>query len=210
MRNAYIRVLAASFFMMRLYNYSDSKDNALAERIYAENLDHSLKKWIDLINNPNTIGQYNSELKLLVNQSTVSPFQKLDGSINTFYLVFTSGLGHRTIYVNEEVIEPDFIADLKYRTTEEGGRRGYAASGYRPHVKFPFSNNLTTGEQIFWGKDKIFPGESVRAQIRILDHVTFKNALSSGMAFEFCEGPHIIGTGEIVEVINMVLKKASR
>jgi hypothetical protein len=160
-----------------------------------------------MINDSNKIGQYNAELKSLVNQSEVSSFQKLEGSKNTFYLVFTSQLGHRTIYIKDEDIEPDFIADLEYRTTENGGRSGYAASGYRPHIKFPFSDNMTTGEQVFWDKDKVFPGESVRAQIRILDHVTFKNALSSGMTFEFREGPRIIGIGEVVEVTNMVLKK---
>jgi hypothetical protein len=195
--------------MLRLFEYSDTKNNTWSEIVYAENLESSLKKWIALINAPNRTGQYNAALKSLVNQSKISPFRKLEGSKSTFYLVFTSGLGHRTIYVKDNDIEPDFIADIEYRTTENGGRRGYAASGYRPHIKFPFSHNQTSGEQIFWDKDKVFPGEHVRAQVRILDHVTFKNALSNGMTFEFGEGPFVFGTGEILEVLNIKLKKNS-
>jgi len=84
------------------------------------------------------------------------------------------------------------------------------ASGYRPHIRFPFSKNLTSGEQIFWDRDIVFPGETVRAQIRILDHKTFKNALHEGIEFEFCEGANVVGTGLIVEVRNDELKKASR
>ncbi|HMR56752.1 MAG TPA: hypothetical protein PKC10_05495 [Cyclobacteriaceae bacterium] len=195
---------------MKLFKYSDSKDFTWPDRIYADSLDNSLLKWIDLLNDPNTKGQYNEELKSLVNQSKVPPFQKLRGSCNTFYLVFISEVGPRTIYVNEDEILPDFIADLEYLTTENGGRQGYAFSGYRPHVKFPFSQNMTSGEQVFWDRDKVYPGEKIRAQIRILDHVTFKHALSDDMTFEFCEGPRIIGLGKIVEVTNEELKKASR
>jgi hypothetical protein len=69
---------------------------------------------------------------------------------------------------------------------------------------------MTSGEQIFWDRDIVFPGEAVRAQMRILDHETFKNALYDGIEFEFCEGANVIGTGKIVEVRNDDLKKASR
>ena len=53
-------------------------------------------------------------------------------------------------YVNKKInIEPSFIAILKYRTAEEGGRKTFANSGYRPAIKFPFSEMLTTGIQNF-------------------------------------------------------------
>jgi translation elongation factor EF-Tu-like GTPase len=112
--------------------------------------------------------------------------------------------------VDDVDIQPDFIADLKYLATEKGGRLEYATSGYRPHIRFPFSQSMTTGEQVFWEKDKVYPGEKIRAQIRILNHVTFRYALSIGTTFEFCEGSRIIGTGKIVEVVDEALKKASR
>jgi hypothetical protein len=203
--------VSGKIFMMRLFQYrTDSKDNLLPDTIYSDSLDNSFQKWVDLINDPKTVGRFNAELKSLVNQAKVSPFQKLRGSENTYYLILTSDLSHRTVYIDDINIDPDFIADLKYKSTEEGGRMGYAASGYRPHIRFPFSKNMTSGEQIFWDKEKVYPGETTRAQIRILDHVTFKNSLTNGMKFEFCEGPRVVGTGEIVEIKNEELKKARR
>ena len=103
---------------------------------------------------------------------------------------------------------PDFIAKLKYRTTEQGGRMSYAASGYRPHVKFPWSNAMTSGEQIFMDRKKVYPGDTVKAWITILDHVTFKNSLIVGQEFEFREGFRTIGTGEILEILNSDLQKS--
>lgn len=203
--------VGGKLFMMRLFQYrTDSKDNLLPDTIYSDSLENSFRKWVDLINDSKTVGQFNAELKLLVNQARVSPFQKIRGSENTYYLILTSDLSHRTVYIDDINIDPDFIADLKYKSKEEGGRIGYAVSGYRPHIRFPFIENMTSGEQIFWDKEKVYPGETIRAQIRILDHVTFKNALTNGMKFEFCEGPRVVGTGEIIDIKNEKLKKSSR
>ncbi len=103
--------------------------------------------------------------------------------------------------------EPDFIAVLKYRTTEEGGRKTPAFSGYRPHIKFEISERLTSGDQRFIGRDVVYPGETVEAEIRIVSVEFFENSLQEGMIFEFGEGPTIIGTGTIKEVINKKLQK---
>jgi len=100
----------------------------------------------------------------------------------------------------------DFIARLKYRTTEEGGRRTPAVSGYRPAVKFPFSDLLTSGQQIFLDKEKVYPGDTVTAEISIISIDHFKYKLSVGQRFDFREGPNIIGTGEIIEITNEDLK----
>lgn len=103
--------------------------------------------------------------------------------------------------------EPDFIAELKYLTTEEGGRTMPAHSGYRPHVKFPFSDSISSGEQVFIGKEKVKPGESVTAKIALLAHVLFAKELEVGQTFEFLEGARLIGRGTVIEVINEELKK---
>lgn len=88
--------------MMRLFKYrTDSKDNSFPEKIYADNLENSLTKWISLINDPDTGGQFNLELKSLVNQATPSAFKKLRGSENTYYLIFRSDQSLRTIYVDD-------------------------------------------------------------------------------------------------------------
>lgn len=103
---------------------------------------------------------------------------------------------------------PDFIANLYFLTSAQGGRNGFASSGYRPHIKFSHSNYMTTGEQIFIGKDKVNPGENVKAEIRILATDVFKENLEAGILFKFCEGDRTIGFGEILEVTNPELQKS--
>ena len=43
----------------------------------------------------------------------------------------------------------DFIAELRYRTIEQGGRKTPVSSGYRPQLKFNFTEMQTTGHQFF-------------------------------------------------------------
>jgi len=101
------------------------------------------------------------------------------------------------------MVKPDFIAELKYRTTEEGGRRSFAASGYRPHIEFDdYPEYLTSGSQKFLNKEKVYPGDFVSAQINILGIEYFSKRLYVGKCFKFCEGARIIGYGSIVQIIN--------
>jgi len=103
-------------------------------------------------------------------------------------------------------IETDFIAILNYRTTEDGGRKTAAHSGYRPAIKFPFDEMLTSGIQLFIGQEKVLPGESVKAEIKIIATEYFKGRLFEELEFDFREGPNIIGTGKILEIRNPILK----
>lgn len=65
----------------------------------------------------------------------------------------------------------------------------------------------TSGQQVFINKDKVYPGESVRAEITIVSDAYFKYQLSEGMDFEFREGPNIIGHGTILKIVNTELQK---
>ena len=113
-------------------------------------------------------------------------------------------------YYNEEFSQVDFIANLHYLTTEEGGRKSFAYSGYRPHLKFDFSENQTSGRQIFIDKDIVSPGDNVNAKIKMLCPELFDGCLTEGMSFEFREGRTAIGTGQINYIVNDRLEKASR
>src|SRR5688500_6838273 len=153
---------------VKLYKYRvDKREDIFPKNIYADNVDSSMRKWMDYINEPETRGQDKAELKTLVNQGRHSQIKRVDSSHDTYFITLAKDNSHLTVLIDEIEITPDFIADLKYFPTDKGGRKGFAASGYRPHVRFPFSRNLTSGEQIFWDKDIVFPGETVRAQIRI-------------------------------------------
>lgn len=104
----------------------------------------------------------------------------------------------------------DFIAILKYRTTEEGGRRTPVfRTGYRPQVKFEFSEMQTSGQQTFIDKDIVYPGDTATAEIKIISVDFFKNCLEEGMKFEFREGDRTIGTGQIIKILNENLKRST-
>jgi translation elongation factor EF-Tu-like GTPase len=105
----------------------------------------------------------------------------------------------------------DFIATLTYRTSEQGGRTTPVFNtGYRPQVKFAFSDMQTSGQQTFIDKDVVYPGDSVTAEIQIIAVEFFANQLTEGMGFEFREGSRVIGDGTISKILNERLKKASR
>jgi hypothetical protein len=104
----------------------------------------------------------------------------------------------------------DFIATLKYRTTDQGGRKTPAMSGYRPQVKFDFAEMQTSGQQTFIDRELVFPGDTVDAEIEIIGVDYFENTLTVGMEFEFREASTVIGTGKIKHILNERLKKASR
>lgn len=128
-----------------------------------------------------------------------------------YFLTYENGRRQQVVHIDKvNKGEPDFIARVTYLTTEHGGRKGYAASGYRPHVKFDGRKELTSGEQLFIDKDRVFPGETVTAEIRIIGTDFFKNYLFVGQHFEVAEASHLVGHGEILEVINPDLQKASR
>lgn len=100
----------------------------------------------------------------------------------------------------------DFIATLTYRSMEEGGRKSPAKSGYRPGIKFPFSDMQTSGQQTFVDREFVMPGETVDAEIKIVGVDYFASKLYVGLTFDFMEGDKIIGSGTIKEIVNDQLK----
>jgi translation elongation factor EF-Tu-like GTPase len=123
-------------------------------------------------------------------------FLKVDKSVEM--------LGYKVIleFMNET---PGFIADLHYFTTEQGGRKTPAFTNYFPQVKFGFSKNQGGGRQNFINKEVVNPGEDVIAEITLLDCQFCNNKLKTGLTFDIMEGPHIVGTGIIIEILNQEL-----
>lgn len=114
-------------------------------------------------------------------------------------------------FYNIEFNKVDFIAELQYLTTEQGGRNTPVfATGYRPQIKFDFNEMQTSGQLTIIDKEIVYPGDKVEAKIKILSPDYFANCLTEGMNFEFREGSKVIGTGEIKYIVNDKLEKASR
>jgi hypothetical protein len=106
--------------------------------------------------------------------------------------------------------EADFITTLTYLTKEQGGRQTPAYSGYRPQVKFNFSEMQTSGQQTFIDRKIVYPGDTIEAEISITSVEYFAGQLKDKMKFDFREGSRIIGTGQIKHIINEKLKQAGR
>jgi len=103
--------------------------------------------------------------------------------------------------------ESDFIAELKFLTPEQGGRKSYVISGYRPHIEFEnYPERLTSGQQTYIGTDFVLPGETVIAEIGIFSVEYFTKRLYINMPFTFNEGARIVGYGKIIEITNQTLK----
>lgn len=115
---------------------------------------------------------------------------------------FDNILKNTLYFYEQEFNKTDFIAKLTYRTTEQGGRQTPAKSGYRPQLKFDFTEMQTSGQQTFIDKETVFPGDIVDAKIKLLSTDYFAGSLTEGMHFEFREGSTVIGTGEIKHIIN--------
>lgn len=101
----------------------------------------------------------------------------------------------------------DFIAEVTYVRTQDGGRKGCAASGYRPLIQINGQEERASAELIFLGQDKVEPGESAKAEIRIIWTTPFENKLEKGTKFTLSEGAAIVASGRVLEVTNPELRK---
>ncbi len=107
------------------------------------------------------------------------------------------------------MISPDFVAKLSYKTTEQGGRRGPARSGYHPQVKFEFSELQTSTVQVFRDREWTYPGDVVVAEMQMVGRDYFAGKLDVGMRFEVREGVRVTALGEILEICNKSLCRQS-
>ena len=177
--------------------------------IHSQDLTSSILKWVVQIEDLKE--QVYSFKETVVEQIKVE-FKEQRIELNTdeklSYLRYTiKGKSQITYIDSVKKGRPHFIAELRFLTTEEGGRKGYAASGYRPHFQLEGKKELTSAELLFVDKDKVFPGELVLAEIRIIGTEVFEGLLYQGLEFKLGEGNRIVAEGVINEVINQNLKK---
>lgn len=92
-------------------------------------------------------------------------------------------------------------AEIRYLTTEEGGRRSGVFSGYRG--QFYYGGNDYDGSQFFLDvpdDEMVELGTTVRASIRFLrkrwEEFHFKH-ITTGMPFEIREGNRTVGRGRV-------------
>ena len=138
-------------------------------------------------------GSYISNLIELSSQYYNQPqFDKIVESFLNFY--------------NEEFLQVDIIAEVTFFTLGESGQLKSIKSGFRPQMKFGFTENLTFGHVTFIDKEIVHDEDQVLTKIKILSPDLFEGSLEEGIKFEFTEGKNIIGIGVIKKIINRRLE----
>ncbi len=91
---------------------------------------------------------------------------------------------------------------LSFLSTEEGGRKTEAFSGYRPNHNFgePSGREFYVGQITFPLNESIKPGQSKKVDIEFLNGPGLMDALRSGKPWRIQEGPTLVATAELIEI----------
>ena len=199
--------------MLQTFSYrTETSGKSFYHTIHSVDIESSVEKWVRQIEDlQSQVYSFDKSQVENIKQQLLGGQLKTQLEKEPYFLTYKVGDTFQLVNIDRvNNGKPDFVAKITYLTTEEGGRKGYAVSGYRPHVKFDGRKELTSGQQLFVDKEKVFPGDTVIAEIRIVSVDFFKNYLFAGQRFEVAEASHLVGHGEIIEVINPDLKHASR
>lgn len=197
--------------MIKVFTYrTELGGKEFSQTIYADSINDSISNWIDRINDlKNEVYSFDQKSVEFIEAQFKNKKIKLQQNPN--FIVYELNDKYQITYINEHnKLEPDFIAELEFMTTENGGRKGYASSGYRPIFKLNNKKEMTSANLIFNDKQKVFPGDKTIALINILWTEEFENLLYPELEFELLEPPRIIAKGKITEILNKKLNKASR
>jgi len=96
--------------------------------------------------------------------------------------------------------KPHFKAMLTYNPTEDGGIATPISSGFRSAVRFPFNNQDFIAHQTFLDTDLVFPGDTVSADIILIDPKGALKNIYNGLNFDLLLNSSIIGSGVITQL----------
>jgi translation elongation factor EF-Tu-like GTPase len=96
---------------------------------------------------------------------------------------------------------------LSFLSTEKGGRKTEARSGYRQNHNFglPSGREFYMGEITFAQNESINPGESKEVSIKFINGPGLINALQSGRPWRIQEGPKLVATAVLIEILEPTL-----
>ena len=96
---------------------------------------------------------------------------------------------------------PDIEAKITFLTTEEGGRKTPAYSGYRP--QFYYDGHDWDAIQNYVGVSEVYPGQTVTAQLSFLTPECQIGKLYPGKDFLVREGQRIVAHGKITKILDL-------
>lgn len=97
--------------------------------------------------------------------------------------------------------KPHFTALLTYIANANGPRSTPASSGHRAFIKFDFSQEMIIAIQNFTDSELVFPGDTVTAEVTLINAEPFLNRLYQGLDFDFFEADTLIGSGVVKKLL---------
>ncbi len=97
--------------------------------------------------------------------------------------------------------DPDIEAEITFLKTDEGGREGYALSGYRPQFFYRGEDHVAVQE--FVDKDRVYPGETVTVRLSLLYPELLCDHICVNDRFEIREGLKTVGLGKITRILKL-------
>lgn len=97
--------------------------------------------------------------------------------------------------------DPDAVGSMRLVPPEQGGRRGDARDGYRPHLMVR-PGLLTSTELHFPARAAAKPGESVEVHLRFVFPEAAERSLWAGKRLRVHEGARQVGEIVVVQVLN--------
>ena len=95
---------------------------------------------------------------------------------------------------------PHFKATVTYLKTEDGGIVTPLSSGFRINNKFPNDTQEILANQTFIDTEIVFPGDSVSADIYLLQANETLEKIYAGQDFDLLINSVIIGNGTITHI----------
>jgi translation elongation factor EF-Tu-like GTPase len=95
----------------------------------------------------------------------------------------------------------DIEAEITFLTTEEGGRKTPAYSGYRP--QFYYDGHDWDAVQNYVNVKEVYPGQTVITQLSFASPECHFGKLYPGKEFLIREGQKIVGRGKITKILDL-------
>ncbi len=95
----------------------------------------------------------------------------------------------------------DIEAEITFLPTEHGGRRGYAATGYRS--QFYYGSHDWDVHHEYPDAARVNPGETVRAFLSFLSPDEHMGKVVPGMPFLIREGQRVVGYGCVRRILDL-------
>ena len=95
---------------------------------------------------------------------------------------------------------PHFKATITYFATEDGGIITPVSSGFRAIIRFPYDIKELIANQTFLESELVFPGDTVNADVFLLEANETLEKIYNGLDFELLINSNTIASGVITTI----------